>query len=92
MIASVNHTQRKSSIKIAMVMKDGITWHRLKQWDHNPIVNGENVSLDVRKTIVTKSIGYNKYQTSKVITDCVKKIEQLNDGDIENFKATWESS
>ena len=99
MIASDNHKTLEyrytEEVEHTMVMKDGVTWHELKQYDYNPIVNGENVSPNVRKTIVTKSIGDNRYQTSEVITDGVKKIEQLfklNDGDIENFKATWESN
>ena len=99
MIASEDHKTLEyrytEEVEHTMVMKDGVTWQELKQYDHNPISNGETVSPDVRKATVTKTIGDKKYQTSEVTTDGVKKIEQLSklsDADIENFKKDWESN
>ena len=96
MIASEDHKTLEyrytEEVEHTMVMKDGVTWQELKQYDHNPISNGETVSPDVRKATVTQSIGYKKYQTSEVTTDGVMKIKQLSklsDSDIENFKKDW---
>ena len=82
-------------VEHTVVMNDGATWHELKQYDHNPISNGQVVSPDVRKATVTKSIGDRQYQTSEITIDGVKKIEQLSklsDADIEGFKTEWESN
>merc|ERR1712227_387956 len=82
-------------VEHTMITKDGVTWHELKQYDHNPISNGQVVSPDVRKATVTKSIGDRQYQTSEITIDGVKKIEQLSklsDADIEDFKTEWESN
>ena len=82
-------------VEHTMVMKDGLTWYELKQYDHNPISNGQVVSPDVRKATVTKSIGDRQYQTSEITIDGVKKIEQLSklsDADIEDLKTEWESN
>ena len=56
MIASDNHKTLEygytEEIEHTMVMKDGATWHELKQYDYNRIVNGESVSLDGRKPLL----------------------------------------
>ena len=36
-------------VEHTMVMNDGVTWHELKQYDHNPISDGQIVSPDVKK-------------------------------------------
>merc|ERR1712244_92966 len=80
---------------MGMIMNDGVVWQELKQYDHNPISNGQIVSPDVRKATVTKSIGDKHYQTAEIITNGVKKTEQLSklrDADIESFRKDWESN
>merc|ERR1712198_734593 len=67
MISSEDHKTLEyrytEEIEHTMVMKDGVTWHELKQYDHNPIINGVTVSPDVRKATVTKSFGEKINQT-----------------------------
>ena len=58
MIASENHKTLEyrytEKVEHNMVMKDGVTWHELKQYYDNLIVNGETVSPDVRTATATK--------------------------------------